>query len=488
MPIDRSLLTVIGVGTMSSEENITADGVGILIVEDSPTQAMELQLTLERHGYLTSVAGDGREALQWLSRNRPAMVISDIIMPELDGYELCRAIRKDERLKGLPVILLSCLSDAGDVLKGLESGASNFIVKPYNADYLLSYIHEELSARRRCVGGEDQPQPPVAIEYGGCGYLIRTGVRQILDILLATYGTAVRKSEELIEAETELLLLNEHLEEKVRERTAALTAEIAERRRVEEELRKKSEELKVTSNQLWQSAKLATMGELTASIAHELNNPLATISLRVETLLSEAGAESPERRLLLIIDQEVDRMADLVANLLQFSRRCEQQISTLDLCDEISKTLELIHYHLIKHNITVVQDFAPDLPQIHADRQQLRQVFLNLFTNASDAMPKGGALTIRGSATILSGEDAVHVKICDTGVGIAPETLSKVMEPFFTTKPEGKGTGMGLSICRRIVQEHGGILEVSSELNKGTTIGITIPTQSKVNGEIVRED
>ena len=469
---------------MSSEQNITADGLGILIVEDSPTQAMELTLTLEGHGYRTAVAGNGREALEWLSRNRPAMVISDIVMPELDGYELCRAIRKDEKLKSIPVILLSYLADAGDVLKGLESGASNFIVKPYDADYLLSYVREEFSAKSPVV--EERRQRPVAVDHGARKYLISTGPRQILEVLLSTYGTAIRKNEELIEAQKQLRLLNEHLEEKVRERTAALTAEIVERRRVEDELRKKSEELNIMSGQLWQSAKLATMGELAASIAHELNNPLATVSLRVESLLSEADGDAPERRLLQIIEQEVDRMSNLVANLLQFSRRCGQQISTLDVCDEITKTLELTHYHLRRHSITIVREFAPDLPQIQADRQQLRQLLLNLLTNASDAMATGGTLTIRTCAGDVPGK--IDVEICDTGVGIAPENLSRVMEPFFTTKPEGKGTGLGLPICRRIVQEHGGSLEISSEVNKGTTIRVSIPIQSKVNGRIVNSE
>ncbi|MBI5589347.1 MAG: response regulator [Deltaproteobacteria bacterium] len=232
---------------MISEKKFNADGPEILIVEDSPTQAMELELTLKQHGYRASISGNGREALTWLSRNTPAMVISDIVMPEIDGYELCRTIRKDERLNTIPVILLSFLSDASDVLKGLESGASNFIVKPYHADYLLSYIRDEFAGKH--AGREDRRQSPVAIEYGGQEYLISSNIRQILDILLATYGTAVRKNKELLEAENELRLLNEHLEEKVRVRTAALTAVIAERRRVEEELRKKSEELKTMSGQ-----------------------------------------------------------------------------------------------------------------------------------------------------------------------------------------------------------------------------------------------
>jgi len=165
-----------------------------------------------------------------------------------------------------------------------------------------------------------------------------------------------------------------------------------ERKRAEADLAAKNEELRAMTHQLWQTAKLATMGELAASIAHELNNPLATISLRVEGLLGQVPANAPTRRALEVIEEEVERMGALVANLLQFSRRGSQQVSTLDVRDEIEQTLELIGYHLRQRQVAVVRDFAPELPLIQADRQQLRQLFLNLFANASDAMLQGGTL------------------------------------------------------------------------------------------------
>ncbi|MBI3325340.1 MAG: hypothetical protein HYZ81_01360, partial [Nitrospinae bacterium] len=135
------------------------------------------------------------------------------------------------------------------------------------------------------------------------------------------------------------------------------------------------------------------------------------------------------------------------------------------------------------HRVTVVREFAPDVPMIHADRQQVRQVFLNLLTNASDAMPQGGTLTLRAAVgTLDAGTPAVVIEFADTGVGIAPADLPKVMEPFFTTKPEGRGTGLGLPICRRIVQEHQGTLDIASELGSGTRVRITLPLKNGTNG------
>jgi signal transduction histidine kinase len=312
----------------------------------------------------------------------------------------------------------------------------------------------------------------------------------------------------------------QELDDKNRE-TERLNRELVrdntERRRAEEALRARTEEVKAMTQQLWQAAKLATMGELAASIAHELNNPLATVSLRVEALLAQVAAHDPKRRALEVVEQEVERMAHLIAGLLQFSRRGRGHVSTLDLQEELEKTLELVHYHLRNRGITVVREFAPGVLKILADCQQMRQLFLNLFTNAADAMPTGGTLTLRvwaeaqGSrgAEAPSREGAgeqgsrgaeaqgsqgvapmrpsppapeqVVIEVADTGVGIAPEDLPKLSEPFFTTKPEGKGTGLGLAICRRIVQEHRGTLDFASEVGKGTTVRITVPTTNGAN-------
>ena len=250
--------------------------------------------------------------------------------------------------------------------------------------------------------------------------------------------------------------------------------DISERKQAEVALQEKTEELTAMTQQLWQASKLATMGELAASIAHELNNPLATVGLRAEALLTQLPEGSDQRRPLEIIAQEVDRMATLVNNLLQFSRRTHRQISTLDLSEEIATSVGFVHYLLRNRNIAVVREFADGLPSVQADPERLRQLFLNLLTNASDAMPQGGKLTVRARSNGF-GDSAVAIDFADTGEGIAAGNLEKVWEPFFTTKPEGKGTGLGLAICRRIVEEHGGTIRIASELGQGTTVGIILP-------------
>jgi len=237
------------------------------------------------------------------------------------------------------------------------------------------------------------------------------------------------------------------------------------------EIEEKTKEIQELTEQLWRVARMATMGELAASVAHELNNPLATISLRLESLAGQIPPDDPKQRSLQIIAREIERMAALVNRLLDFSRRGHYHQSAVDICREVDYALELINHHFHKQGISIIKEYQPKLPSIYADCQGLQQVFINLFINASDAMPNGGVLTVR----IYSSAEHIAIDIIDTGLGIQPNDLAKVMDPFFTTKPAGKGTGLGLSICRRIVEEHGGIITINSVIDRGTTVGIKLP-------------
>lgn len=252
-----------------------------------------------------------------------------------------------------------------------------------------------------------------------------------------------------------------------------LAFDVTDKLRVQEMLREKIDELAAMTQQMWQASKLATVGELAASVAHELNNPLATISLRVESLMQQLRDDKEKHRSLEIVISEVERMANLVTSLLQFTRRNYRQVSTVDVADEIMKSIDFISYYLRNRRIQVMTEFHNPLPAIHADRQQLRQVFLNLMTNASDAMPEGGELTVR--VRLDQAEERVVVEFADSGEGIGENQLKKIWQPFYTSKPEGKGTGLGLPICTRIIEEHGGEISLQSKLGRGTTVRVALP-------------
>ncbi len=224
---------------MSAKKKSGNDRLKITIAEDSPTQAEQLKYILETNGYQVVAAGNGKEALALVRSDRPDIVISDIVMPEMDGYELCKQIKMDEKLKDVPVILLTGLSDPADVIKGLECGADNFVTKPYDERTLLSRI-EYL---RLNWGLQDTKQVQMGIEitFGRRKYFITSDRLQILNLLLSTYESAVGKNRELEQAQDELRRMNEQLEQRVKERTAELAKaneelnqEITERKQAEE--------------------------------------------------------------------------------------------------------------------------------------------------------------------------------------------------------------------------------------------------------------
>ena len=197
-------------------------GIEILIAEDSPTQAAQLQYILERHDYCVSVAGNGQQALDMLRKgeSRPALIISDITMPEINGYELCGEIKADERLKDIPVMLLTSLCDPQDIVRGLECGADNFLTKPYEEKLLLSRVQYILLNREIRRG--ERTQMGMEIVFSGQRLVVTPERQQILDLLISSYETAVQKNLELQLVQEELRALNESLEEKVEERTAEL--------------------------------------------------------------------------------------------------------------------------------------------------------------------------------------------------------------------------------------------------------------------------
>ena len=210
----------------------------MLVVEDSPTQAELLKNILEQKGYRVSVAGSGEEALDLMVQRAPTVVISDVNMPGMDGYELCRRIRKNPLFARIPVVLLTSLSDARDVLNGLECGADNFITKPYDPKRLLSRIQNICTSLELRRG--ERMQIGVEVFFGGQRHFITSERQQILDLLLATYETAVQVNLDLKRTQEELKAANRDLEKKVAERTAALQQELAERKRAEERVREQA--------------------------------------------------------------------------------------------------------------------------------------------------------------------------------------------------------------------------------------------------------
>lgn len=287
----------------------------------------------------------------------------------------------------------------------------------------------------------------------GIAQAVSAGADEVLTwpLSLATLLLRVRAMARFKRVNDELRILNETLEQKVLERT----------RQLEE-----------AQSRLRHAEKLSALGRLAATIAHEINNPLSGILTYLYLLKSELGAEDPMYEDLSLLEREVNRIADLVKRLRTFSKPVQHERKPVRLEEVLQDVFLLLHKDLEGRKINLTLDLAPDLPPIMASAGELHEVFLNLIINARDAMPQGGDLTI----TLQRRDAWVVIAITDTGTGIPQAVRERIFEPFFTTKGE-QGTGLGLSISYRIVQEHGGDMEVETQEGKGTTFRIYLPLE-----------
>jgi PAS domain S-box-containing protein len=256
--------------------------------------------------------------------------------------------------------------------------------------------------------------------------------------------------------------------------------DITQRKRWEEALRESEERLRQQAHELEQqliaSGRLVSLGEITASMAHEFNNPLGIVMGFTQELMSETDPSSPHYRALKIIDEETRRCEKIIQDLLQFARPKSTDLCPTDVKEVLEKTLGLVANHLYKQKIESIMHIEEGLPKIHADPQELEQVMVNLYLNAIDAMPDGGTLTVAAKPILAASgtSQEVAISVSDTGFGIVPEHLPRIFLPFFTAKKK-RGLGLGLPICDRIIKNHAGRIKVESQPGQGTTFEIYLP-------------
>jgi len=245
------------------------------------------------------------------------------------------------------------------------------------------------------------------------------------------------------------------------------------------ELSEYDKRLRENQEQLIQAEKLTSLGQMAASIAHEVNNPLAGVLVYTQLLARKlnSGTFSKENALesLAKMENELTRSSRLIRNLLDFSRQSPPALREINVNDVLDRALDLAAHSAELQHIKVIKKLDPSLPMIMADFDQLQQVSINLIMNALQAMPKGGKLTLRTSA----GDDQLKIEAQDTGQGISKENMRKLFTPFFTTKEKGKGVGLGLAVAYGIIQRHHGRIEVQSKEGEGTTFTIYLPRHNE---------
>ena len=465
-------------------------GLHILIAEDSATQAQRLQHILEQHGYRVTATANGRLALEAAQRSKPALIISDVIMPEMNGYELCGRVKADARLADVPVVLVTTLSDPQDVIRGLECRADNFILKPYDADQLLRRIQFVLvnSQMRR----SEQPGMGLEIVFGGQKHFITADRLQILNLLLSTYEAAMQRNAELSSTRDTLRQTNVELER--------LTRELEDRVLIRtRELELSNEALRQAQQALIQQERLRALGQMASGIAHDINNAISPIALYTESMLERETTLSPEaRNRLVTIQRAIDDVAQTVTRMREFYRPREPELerSDVELNRLVQQVIELTRARWSDQPqrrgimIELKPKLAPDLLDVRGADNEVRDALTNLIFNAVDAMPDGGVIEVRTSMPAVPAHGGaptrqVWLEVSDTGIGMDEETRRRCLEPFFTTKGE-RGTGLGLAMVYGMAQRHGCALEIDSKPGTGTTVRLVFPVSAAASSSTAR--
>jgi two-component system, NtrC family, sensor histidine kinase HydH len=248
---------------------------------------------------------------------------------------------------------------------------------------------------------------------------------------------------------------------------------------LEDRVRRASARLEETQRQLFQSEKLAALGKLSAGIAHEIRNPLTSIKILIHSLVDEQATETSREKDLAVIEAEIGRVNKIIKQFLDFARPRPPSLEPMEVRAILEETLALLVYEMEAQKISLERSYAPDIPPVPMDREQMKQVFLNLLLNALQAMERGGNLRVairwKPAPSGGGGRSVAEIAVQDTGPGMAEDIRSRIFEPFFSTKEEG--IGLGLPIAQRIVEEHGGQIRVESRVGEGTTFVVALPIQ-----------
>jgi PAS domain S-box-containing protein len=504
------------------EEN-RREAYRVLLADDNADLRGYIAGLLTERNFEVRAVADGAAALASLQSARPDILISDVMMPKVDGIELLRAVRADPALRDLPVILLSARAGVEAQIEGFDAHADDYLTKPFSAPELLARVRANIAMARVRREAADARRALEVLQNSEARLRAIFETSYQLQGLLSPDGIILHANTTLLEAiestcdavigrhfweiswftrtagmpefvreavfsgadgqsmRRELVLnvaggprLFDFSMRPVRDHTGAVVSlvteavDITEQRRAEESLR--------------QSQKIEALGQLTGGVAHDFNNLLMVISAGLE-LIDRRLEPAQRARILNGMRQAVQRGSGLSRQLLGFSRRQALRPEPVLLSQRIGSMRELLQRSL-RGDIHVLTDFSPDLWTVEVDPGELELVILNLAVNSRDAMPAGGRILISGHnvANMTEGElrgDFVCLAVQDSGTGMTADVIAHAFEPFFTTKEIGKGSGLGLAQTHGFVRASGGFVRIDSTVGSGTTISLYLPRSFK---------
>jgi two-component system sensor histidine kinase/response regulator len=447
--------------TVEQEHDIRAEDYEILIVEDSPTQAERLRRLIQSTGYRVRVASNGQRALNLIRERKPQLIVSDIIMPEMNGYELCHALKADPALHDIPVILVTALNDPKDIIRGIECGADNFIRKPYSEEYLLNRISQVLLNQR--LRQDAGPEAGVGVYLGEQKHFINASRQQMLDLLISTYEQAVQVNSELQARERQVIELNVKLSHHAAE------------------LEKHNREIALKNLELAEASRMKSA--FIANMSHELRTPLNAILGFTGTLLMKLPGPltADQEKQLGTIRTSGRHLLSLINDILDMAK-IEAGKATISLapvqCQSLlGETVESLRPLAAQKGLalTVALPSAPIV--IMSDRRALTQIVINLVNNAIK-FTDHGTVHVALAQRVDGNEVVTEFSVADSGSGIRPEDQSKLFQAFSqldaTSTRHAEGAGLGLYLCQSLAALLGGSLQFSSEFGTGSTFTLVL--------------
>lgn len=494
----------------------------ILVVDDEPRGRELLQDLLTPQGYHIILAADGPAALAAAAEHNPDLILLDVMMPNMDGFEVCRHLRADPKLREVPVVMLTALDDRESRLQGLAAGADSFLTKPCDSAELRTRVTTITQLNRyRLLSAERER---FAQLFTGAPDAILV-VDALFTIRLANPAACALFGESAGQPlQGDLLLLRLYCDESTLTRLKSLlnggpgpvqfTAEAFRTDGTRAPIQAAASrfpggsdpalqlhlrdvtELKNLEAQFLRVQRLQGLGSLAGGVAHDLNN-LLTPLVMTSDLLQDTLADKPELRLVQTMSAVARRGVGLVRQILAFARGTIGEKQSVPLRYVLNEVRSILAQAL-PSNISIRTEIGPDTPPVHGDPTHLHQLLMNLCVNARDAMPSGGTLRLATAPLTLDAATAatipgaspgpwVRLTVSDTGTGMTPEVRNRLGEAFFTTKPIGQGTGLGLATVAMILKNHGGFWHIETAPGAGTKFHLHLPPASEITGAAAPE-
>ncbi|WP_404423100.1 response regulator [Nibricoccus sp. IMCC34717] len=480
----------------------------VLVVDDDSRCRALLKSLLEPDGYRVLTADNGQEAIAFAVSHQPDLVLLDVMMPDMDGYEVCRLLRSDKALSHLPIIFTTALDDRKSRLRGIEAGADDFVTKPIDLVELRARVRSITRLNRFRLQAEERarfeqvvaasPDGIAICDPAGRIHLSNTSFRSLFGSTKPTSLSEVfqeadwRRIRSLFPSTTAPRPCHVPFEVELpgsNPRTLELTLAtmpwdggIAHQVCVRDITEKKGLEC-----QLMRAQRIDLLGQLAGGIIHDVNNLLSTIAAHA-SLMAMDGARPEDEKRLSAIETASYQGGGLLRQLLLFARGHDGEMTELDTMAHLYEFHAMVQQSL-GARLDVALEIKGKIPPLRADGNQVNQVLMNLCVNARDAMEGTGRITLRLGirpvsnqegcrlAPALPAGDYVVYEVADTGCGIPDSIRNRLFEPFFTTKPAGKGTGLGLATVQRVLQRHQGGIAVESIVGQGTTFLCYFPLQ-----------